>query len=194
MPQEEKLVARGQLQNAWAALALTPAISAVILGLIGLGVGMTERPLTLRYSLGLTGAGCAIGLLAGLLASLFIAALLLASTARVQYYIRGTTIVVKRGRRNIRSIDALSCASIRGTGKVTTRELVVDVGVFWTMFDDYPCIEYTQLADDGRAKTTKLPRVLILGSADPQACWALAREELIVAGMKASIWDEVPTR
>lgn len=194
MPQQEKLVARGRLRNARAALALTPLVSAIVLGLVGLGVGLTESPPTLKYTLSSLAAGCALGLLAGLGGSIFIAALLLASSARVRYFIRGTTIVVKRGRREIRSIDALDCTSIRGTGKVTTRELLVDVGVFWTMSDDYPCIEYTQLNNEGRAKTTKLPRVLILGSANTEIFWARAREELVMAGVEALVWDEIPTR
>lgn len=172
----EVLVARGGLRNARVSLLSFPVFFGAVTASFGLMAGVFQRP----FSAGAVGefilAGAAFGLAAGAIGMLLIAALLLASAARVKYYVRGAKIVVRRGRRQVAILDATHATRIWRTGNATTRSLLFGIGQVWSVHGDLPCISYTT-EETGQADTERqLPRVLVVGQGVEEFAAAVYRE------------------
>jgi hypothetical protein len=171
------LVGRGRLRQASTALLISPVAGAVIGAACGfaLSIGDPEvTPLTgLAFGL--------VGLAVGSTVSLVMISIWLVSAARVSYYVSGSRIVVRRGRRIVASVDAATVARVEIVGRATTRGFFIGLGGFWSLLSDLPLVATT--TDDSRWSilTDALPSILIVGD-DELRAFATALSDALLRG------------
>ncbi|TCI99465.1 hypothetical protein [Aeromicrobium sp. IC_218] len=184
----ERLIARSRLRSAWPILLVTASAGAVIGAVLGLAVALTDPELAtteskvdaVLISLTMFGLVC-------LPAALVPLAMWSVSAARVSYWVAGTRVVARRGRRIVAELDARDVASVRVIGYSSVWPMIFGLGTIWSFQTDLPRIGYeTRAPVRGRTLHT-LPRILLVGRDVPERI----RDELFAALRLASVRESV---
>ncbi|MET0820609.1 MAG: hypothetical protein ABWY58_06570 [Aeromicrobium sp.] len=83
--------------------------------------------------------------------------------ARVSYLLRGTELIVLRGRRVVRRVDLVDASEIQVLGGISGRRLWIGWGGHISPLADIPQVAYVHRAASGREVAVFLPRVLVWG-------------------------------
>lgn len=156
------LVAQGRAGDTWRAIVITP-IAGVVLG-AAFGTVMVA---TRHGEFGFDALLAAVA--AFTLCSLPFAAAVWIGWGLwygcVRYVVEGPHILVYRGRRQVRKVDATTFDCIKVCGRVTWRDLVIPFGTFWTFWTMPPNVEcWRQRPDQLGGKVKELPHVMLWGA------------------------------
>lgn len=184
----ERLVARSRLRSAWPILLVTASSGVVIGAVLGLGLALFDPELATTGSKVDAVLICvAMFGLVGIPATLLPLLMWSVSAARVSYWVAGTRVIARRGRRIVGELDARDVASVRVVGFSRVWPMIVGPGTIWSFHTDLPHIGYETRAPVRGQSFHTLPRILLVGRGVPERI----RDELFAALRMASVPESV---
>lgn len=184
----ERLIARGRLRSAWPILLVTASAGAVIGVVVGLGLALFDPEFATAESKVDAVLICfAMFGLVGIPATLVPLLMWSVSAARVSYWVAGTRVIARRGRRIVGQFDAGDVASVRVIGFSRVWPMIVGPGTIWSLHTDLPRIGYETGAPVRGQSFHSLPRILLVGRGVPERI----RDELFAALRLASVPEAV---
>ncbi|WP_019144318.1 hypothetical protein [Aeromicrobium massiliense] len=184
----ERLVARSRLRSAWPILLVTSTSGVVIGAVVGLGLALFDPEFATTEAKVDAVLICAAMLgPVGIPATLVPLLMWCVSAARVSYWVAGSRVVARRGRRIVVELDARDVASVRVIGFSRVWPMLVGPGTIWSLHTDLPHIGYETTSPVRGQSFHTLPRILLVGRGVPERI----RDDLFAALRLASVPESV---